>query len=104
MLATSFTRLTTIQRRNQTGDGFEWVTFKRWWARKLTGPGGEIFGNAQTLNNTDARYQGPWTAGIDPTMRLVDGSEIWNIVQVETDDETGRDYLFLRVAGGTDEG
>lgn len=104
MLSSSFNRYTTIERRQESGDGFTWVTFKRWWAKKLTGPGGEIFAGQQVLSQTDARFMGPWTSGVDPTMRLIDGGTIWNIVQVETDDETGRDYLTLRVSGGTNEG
>lgn len=104
MQATSFTRLVTIQEKQTSGDGFTWVTFKRWWCRKMSGPGREIFANAQTLSRTDARYMGPFTSGIDATMRLVDGSDIWNIEGAETDDETGRDYLTLRVSAGTNAG
>lgn len=104
MLATDFNRLVTIQRREPSGDGFTWSTFKRMWAKKLSGPGGEIFANAQTLSKTDARYIAPWTSGVDPTMRLVDGSDIWNIESATTDDETGGDYLTMRVSAGTNEG
>lgn len=104
MLATDFNRLVTIEKRQASGDGFSWVTFKQAWAKKLTGPGSEIYAGSQVLAQTDARYSMPWTSGIDPTMRLVDGDDIWNIVQVATDDETGRDYLLLRVSGGTNAG
>jgi hypothetical protein len=37
-------------------------------------------------------------------MRLVDGDDIWNIEDAEADDETGRDYLTLRVSKGTNAG
>lgn len=104
MQAAGFNRLTTIERRQASGDGFVWVTFKRWWAKKLSGPGSEIFAGSQVLASTEARFIGPWTEGVDPTMRLVDGDDVWNIGYVETDDETGRDYLTLRVAGGTNAG
>lgn len=104
MQATSFNRYVSIERRVTGGDGFTWALFKRAWAKKLSGPGREIFASGQVLASTDARYMMPWTSGVDPTMRLVDGDVIWNIVQVEADDETGRDYLTLRVQAGTNAG
>lgn len=104
MQATNFNRLVRIEQKVTNGDGFTWGLYKRAWAKKLSGPGRELFASGQILASTDARYQMPWTAGVDPTMRLVDGADIWNIVQVEPDDETGRDYLMLRVQGGTNAG
>jgi head-tail adaptor len=104
MQAGNFNRYTTIEQRQESGDGFAWITFKRWWCKRLSGPGRETFANAQTLSKTDARYIGPWTSGVDPTMRLVDGDDIWNIEDAEADDETGRDYLTLRVSKGTNAG
>lgn len=104
MLATDFNRLVTIEQKQTSGDGFTWITFKRLWAKKLGGPGREIFANAQTLSKTDARFIAPYTSGVNATMRLVDGSDIWNIEGVETDDETGVDYLTMRVSAGTNAG
>lgn len=104
MLSTNFNRYVRIEQKSASGDGYTWALFKRAWAKKLSGPGGEIFASGQILASTDARYQMPWTSGVNPTMRLVDGPDIWNIVQVGTDDETGRDYLMLRVQGGTNAG
>lgn len=104
MQATEFNRLVTIEKQQTSGDGFTWVTFKRLWAKKLSGPGREVFSSAQTFSKTDARYVGPYTAGINATMRLVDGSDIWNIEGVETDDETGVDYVTMRVSAGTNAG
>lgn len=104
MLATDFNRRVRLERRVTAGDGFSWSLYRRAWAKKLTGPGGEIFAGSQVLAQTDARYVIPFTDGVDPTMRIVDGPEIWNIVQVAPDDETGRDYLWLRVAAGANAG
>lgn len=104
MIATDFNRLVTLQERTPSGDAYTWSTFKRAWAKRLTGPGSEFMAGEQVLAQTDARYVMPWTSGVDPTMRLVDGDDIYNITNVATDDETGRDYLWLRVQSGTNEG
>lgn len=104
MLATDFNRYIRIEKRVPSGDGFTWGLFKNAWARKLTGPGREYMASDQILAQTDARFEMPWTSGIDHTMRIVDGSDYWNISQVTIDDETGRDYLMIRVVGGTNKG
>lgn len=104
MQATGFNRLVRIEQRVTAGDGFTWSLFKKAWAKKLTGPGREYMASGQVLASTDARFIMPWFSGVNPTMRLVDGSEVFNIVNVSTDDETGIEYLELRVAGGTNPG
>lgn len=104
MQATDFNRLVRLEEKVTSGDGYTWGLFKRWWSKKLTGPGSEFMAGDQVLAQTDARYVGPWTSGVDPTMRLVDGDDVWNIINVATDDETGRDYLWIRVSGGTNDG
>lgn len=104
MQANDFNRLVRIEERVTAGDGFTWALFKKAWAKKLTGPGREYLSSGQVLAETSARFYMPWFSGVNPTMRLVDGSEVFNIVNVATDDETGVEYLTLHVSGGTSQG
>lgn len=72
-------------------------------AEVLTGPGREMYAAGTKQAETTARITMRWFPGLLPTMRIVWGDQVYNILSIETD-ATGRREYRVRVRNGVSDG
>ena len=83
-------RFVALQSFAESADGDpttgSWVTEVELWAEKLDKGRAEQFVSASEVAEADAGFRIRWYDGIEPTWRIVDGTDAWDIrgvVEVE---------------------
>lgn len=87
MRAGRLDRLVTIEVNTPSRDGTgeevdSWGTFASIWAGRMDIRGREFFDQAQIIGEGQAVWRIRWLDGIRTQMRLVDGSDTWNIESI----------------------
>lgn len=93
-------RQITLQSRTlaTTGDptAFTYTTVDTVWAQKLDPRGMERFTGSQVAARATQGYRIRYRTDVDPTWRVLDGSEEWNVVGTP-ESEGRRDSIVLLV-------
>jgi SPP1 family predicted phage head-tail adaptor len=87
-----YDRRVTIQQATKTrdsigGEVLTWTTYKTWWCRIRVTGGGEKYVNQQTISEATHQLEGRFIGGVKPTMRVLYGSRIFNILLAQDFDE-----------------
>lgn len=64
----------------------------------------ELLSANQIHGEVVARITVRWMAGLDPTMRIIHGADIYNIAGVLPDNRSGRMHITLPVTAGVNAG
>ena len=75
-----------------------WLDVTTLWAQKMSKAVAERFVNAAELAEADAVFRIRWREGIEPTNRILDGTDAWNVIGiVEVETHRRRDEMFVQV-------
>lgn len=82
------------------------------WATWATGvPAQKVVGQSREgatgdviVSEWKTRFRIRWRPGLVPTMRILHGSDVWNIAGIEPDNDSGRDFVWLPVTAGVNDG
>ena len=96
----AMTRRVTIQQSSPTKDASgapdkTWSTFASVWAKCEDLQGREIWQAQQVTAKIPVRYRIWYLAGLSPAMRLVDGSQVFDIKSVSDPDGLRREMTLL---------
>ena len=69
------------------GEVETWTTCKTWWCRIRVTGGGEKYVNQQTTAEATHYLEGRYVSGVKPTMRVLYGSRVFNILLAQDFDE-----------------
>lgn len=72
-------------------------------AQKVVGQSRELAGQV-IVSEWKTRFRIRWRPGLVATMRILHDGDIWNIAGVEPDSDSGRDFVWLPVTAGVNEG
>ena len=96
-------RFVTLQAFAESTNGGDptvgaWATITSMWAEKMDKGRAENFISASEIAEADAAFRVRWYDGIEPTWRLVDGTDAWDIRGVvEVEKTRRRDEMLIVV-------
>lgn len=82
----------------------EWQYYAKAWAQIVPLSAKEFMAAQQGQSEITARIMTRFIKGLEPTMRILHGSTLYNIAGILPDPDSGREWVTIPVSAGVNEG